>query len=577
MQTVTIAHNAVHAKLHAPTREIKLEVQAILSYAVAGAEHAIAFKKGVWDGRSSFLEFKSGVFPAGFVQYVAARLRRQGYTVNFARKPLPPPLGPSNPVVDAFPADPRYDFQPETVERLVKHGQIIAQVATGGGKSRIARLAFARINRMTLFITTRSILMYQMKDAFERDLKVPVSVLGDGQFGSTDASGRRTVKKMCVGMVQTLAAKLKEKTVAGEVEAALDAIVKRELKAAKEHQKTLEAAGVAPAEVKARVRAFEKRQEAARPDLNALRAEAAVKVNAHMAERARVIDLLGRFELVIVEEAHELSSEDFYTVMRHCKSAHYRLALTATPFMKSDEEANMRLMASCGPIAIRVSEQTLIDRGILAQPHFRFIPLPPAAKPSKLHKHTGWQSAYRIGITDHAWRNETGVGACRRMADYGLTSMVLVQHTAHGETVRALCEARGLRAEFIQGENDSPERKAALAKLARHEIDVLIGTTILDVGVDVPAVGHVLLLGGGKAEVALRQRIGRGLREKKNGLPNLCFVTDFDDGVNEHLANHAKTRQAIIEGTPGFERFVLRGGADFDLDALGFARARKAA
>ncbi|MEZ6841330.1 DEAD/DEAH box helicase family protein [Acinetobacter baumannii] len=89
------------------------------------------------------------------------------------------------------------------MDRLVKHGQIIAQIATGGGKSRIARLCFARIARPTLFLTTRSILMYQMKDAFEKDMGIPCSVFGDGQFGNVNAQGQTTIKMMSVGTVQT--------------------------------------------------------------------------------------------------------------------------------------------------------------------------------------------------------------------------------------------------------------------------------------------------------------------------------------------------------------------------------------
>src|SRR5688572_5608453 len=126
-ETVTIASNAVTAKLHNPSRQVKLEVQAILSYAVEGAEHTLTFKRGAWDGRSSFLDFRAGTFPAGFVQYVAAALRRKGFTVNTVRKPLPLPLGPEKPKVDQFEEDPRYDFQMEVVNRLLKHGQIIAQ------------------------------------------------------------------------------------------------------------------------------------------------------------------------------------------------------------------------------------------------------------------------------------------------------------------------------------------------------------------------------------------------------------------------------------------------------------------
>ncbi|MFX5809068.1 helicase-related protein, partial [Acinetobacter baumannii] len=79
--------------------------------------------------------------------------------------------------------------------------------------------------------------------------------------------------------------------------------------------------------------------------------------------------------------------------------------------------------------------------------------------------------------------------------------------------------------------DDQGERKSALTELANKDIDVLIGTTILDVGVDVPAVGLIILAGGGKAEVALRQRIGRGLRAKKFG-PNVAFIVDFTDQHN---------------------------------------------
>jgi superfamily II DNA or RNA helicase len=573
-EVVTIARNAVIAQLRDASREAKLAVQTILSYAVAGAEHVTTFKSGKWDGRSSFLDFKSGVFPAGFTAFVSARLRHAGYDVRVLQRPLPAPLGPERPVVDAFPEDPNYDFQMGTVEKVLKHGQIIAQVATGGGKSRIARLAFARINRPTLFLTTRGILMYQMRDTFEKDLGIGVSVLGDGQFGHVMADGRRAVKKMCVGMVQTLVARLEEKTVESELEKVTTAMAAKEIKEAKAYQTKAHKAGNRGDALKNAVMRFEERQVQARPKMAELRAKIVKKVTEHMTERAHTIALLERFEFVILEEAHEVSGDSYYQILRHCKNAHYRLALTATPFMKGDEESNMRLMAVSGPIAIRVSEEMLIDRGILAQPHFKIIPM--KVKPKHLLRGTGWQSAYRIGITDNEWRNEAIVEECARMAQHGLTSMVLVQHTSHGEKLMSMLEAAKLRVGFIQGEDEQSRRQDALRQLASGAYDVLIGTTILDVGVDVPAVGHVCLAGGGKAEVALRQRIGRGLRAKKVG-PNVCFVTDFADTFNDHLSGHARTRLGIIKGTPGFDRFVYENGAQYDLEALGFTKKASAA
>jgi superfamily II DNA or RNA helicase len=576
-EIITIASNAVVAKLHNPSRELKLEVQGILSYAVAGAEHTMTFKKGSWDGRSSFLDFRAGTFPAGFVLFLAAALRRKGYTVNTVRKPLPLPLGPEKPVVDTFGDDPRYDFQMDVVNRLVKHGQIIAQVATGGGKSRCCKLAFARIGRPAMFLTTRGILMYQMHEAFERDLGVKASILGDGQFGHTIIEGgieRQAVKKISVAMVQTLIARLEEKTVQQEVDRMIEARLAKELKVEKALKDKLVRAGQPWAKVSAAVKTLEKTHERERMTNKQMLAIATPKIEEHMIQRAKTIKVLELMELVILEEAHEASGNSYYEILRHCKNAHYRLALTATPFMKDSEESNMRLMACSGPVGIRVSEKQLIDSGILAKPHFTILPL--HMKPEKLYRQTSWQAAYRIGIVENDYRNNLGVARCKMFADRGMSSMVLIQQTAHGDILVEKMTAAGLRVEFIRGEDDQVGRKSALTRLAAGEIDVLIGTTILDVGVDVPAVGHVCLMGGGKAEVALRQRIGRGLRAKKTG-PNLCFITDFADDYNTHLKTHSLQRLAIIKGTEGFADNIMEGGRDFDFQALGFGIAEKLA
>ena len=560
---VTLLSNAVTAKLHEPTREVKLEVQRTLSYRVAGAEHSTAFKMGNWDGRSSFFDFRAGTFPAGFLLFVTAALKQKGYEVRSVKKPLPPALGPLNPVIDAFPEDPRYDYQADVVRRLEKHGQIIAQVATGGGKSRIARLAYARLNRPTLFLTTRGILMYQMKDTFEKDMKVECSVLGDGQFGTVrtgeDGKAKHSIKKMSVGMVQTLVSRLEETTEEREFGKLFESISKR-------HDKEVAAQRKAGATSTFLANLMSKHSKYLTSAAKILKAQAEKKCKEQMAIREQTIRLLGIFEFVILEEAHEASGNGYFEILKHCKNAHYRLALTGTPFMKSDEEANMRLMASSGPIAIKVTEKMLIDRGILATPKFKIIEL--RVKPPKLSRGSGWDAAYRLGIVDNHERNSHIVYEVERATSYGLSSMVLIQHKRHGDILVELFEARGLRVEFIQGADDQIERKNALYKLSTGQIDVLIGTTILDVGVDVPAVGLIALAGGGKAEVALRQRIGRGLRNKKTG-PNIAFVIDFDDSFNNHTKGHAMQRQQIIKDTEGFGENIV---SLFDYEALGFSK-----
>lgn len=502
--TLQIAANATIGKLMNANRETKLIVQQILSYTVDGAEHMTAFKSGNWDGKSSFFNWDNATFPRGFLSLVAGGLIKSGVKLQVARQPLPAPLGPENPKVDDFPEDPRYDYQPEVVEKLLKHGQIIARVATGGGKSRIAKLCVARIARPTLFLTTRGILMHQMAESF-KGLGRKVGILGDGEF--TPKQG------VNVGMVQTIISKLK-------------------------------GAEEGDTEEKARQKEIDK---------------------------ARMIKVLEFFEFVILEEAHEVSGNSFFEILSYCKNAHYRLSLTATPFMKDSQEANMRLQACSGPIAITISEKTLINRGILAKPYFKFIKL--KEHPKALYRSTPWQRAVKVGIVENDLRNKHIVVETIRAARFGLSAMILVQRQDHGVIIHEMLTKAGLRSVYIFGENDQDERKAALKKLKAGEIDALIGSTILDVGVDVPAVGMVILAGGGKAEVALRQRIGRGLREKKSG-PNVCFVIDFDDSFNNHLKEHAKQRRHIIKTTEGFGENIV---PDFDYVGIGFRKLAVAA
>ena len=500
-----IAFNPVVAKIVGGDDGARDILANLMSYYVDGYEHMTAFQQKRWDGRSSFFKYGNDTFPAGFAEIAIEELRTKGYEVQRVARPLPSALGPERPVVDSFGYDDKYDYQPATMDRLVKHGRMIARVATGGGKSRIARMCHARIGRRTLFVTTRQLLMYQMKDGFEES-GYKVGVIGDGEW--SPLTGEHTIN---VAMIQTLAQRLQQPE---DYDQSADAMRQRRV-------------------------------------------------------RAKTLEFLASVDLLIAEEAHEAGGEGYFTVTQACKNAYYALALTATPFMRDGAEANMRLMARFGRVGIDITEKMLIDRGVLATPYFKFFKQ--KDKPARLFKTTAWQRAVELGIVENQFRNGTIIDHAIDAAEYGLTTMVLVTRTKHGDILKKQAELFGLRVKFIKGESKVEVRKKALAALAAGEVDMLIGTTILDVGVDVPSVGTIVLAGGGKAEVAMRQRIGRGLRAKKVG-PNVCPVIDFHDEHNKFTAAHAASRLDIIKSTPGFAERLLKDHEQFDWEKLGFKK-----
>ena len=528
MSIVRIGSNATAAKLYDSTPEIDDLVNKTLSYMVDNAGFSNAFTSGDWAGRSSFFSYTHKTFPAGFVHIVHATLTKAGHKVQLIKKPAPPPLGPENPIVDEFGNDnPDYDYQLQTIRQVDKHLAGIVQIATGGGKSKVAKLLVARWRRPTLFLTTRSVLMRQMQEHYEAQ-GLNVGVIGDGEL--------KVVRGVNVGMVQTLVARLK-------------------VDSQEKHMRDLclKESGFTGT-----------RKE--------MLAEADRRIEAQKTRRARTMKVLDIFEVVIGEEAHEAGGDSYFEILQACRNAHVRVALTATPFMRENEVDNMRLAAAFGPLLIKVSEQTLIERGILAKPIFKFAT---CRSPDKLKGSTPWARAYELGFTENEFLNGDVVADAVKAARLGLPVMTLIQRKKHGTALRDLMEAAGLRVEFILGENNQAERTRALKQLGSGAIDVLIGTNILDVGVDVPAVGLVQLAGGGKAEVAHRQRIGRGLRRKKKG-PNVAFIADYSTGLNSYHRQHTAQRRAIVDGTPGFVENVLPPGADLPWELFDAARAEAA-
>lgn len=271
------------------------------------------------------------------------------------------------------------------------------------------------------------------------------------------------------------------------------------------------------------------------------------------------LEYLKTIEFIIGEEAHEVSDNTYWNVIKNCPNAYYKMALTATPFMRNNNEANMKLLGAFGPVGISVDEKTLIDRGILAKPIIRYASY---KTPEKLRFGSNYQKSVDMGIVNADTRNDIIVNEARKAVQARLPVLVLVQRKNHGAVLKALLEASGLRCEYIFGETNSDKRSKALKKLETGKIDVLIGSSIVDVGVDVPAIGLVIMAGGGKAEVAYRQRIGRGLREKRTG-PNICFILDFQDEHNQYLSDHYRERMGIVKSTPGFADCIIGNDDEF--------------
>lgn len=113
-----------------------------------------------------------------------------------------------------------------------------------------------------------------------------------------------------------------------------------------------------------------------------------------------------------------------------------------------------------------------------------------------------------------------------------------------------------LRVGLLHGRLPAGDREPIMASFRRGELDVLVATTVIEVGVDVANATVMVILGADRFGIAqlhqLRGRVGRGSE------PGWCFL------VSENPSEAAQLRlQALVENTDGFEL------SEIDLDLRG--------
>ena len=117
-----------------------------------------------------------------------------------------------------------------------------------------------------------------------------------------------------------------------------------------------------------------------------------------------------------------------------------------------------------------------------------------------------------------------------------------------------------LRVGLLHGRMKGPEKQAALAAFARHETDILVATTVVEVGVDVPNATLMVIENAERFGLSqlhqLRGRVGRGSAK------SYCIL--FSDAKNADTRARLKALCATNDGFAIAEQDLsLRGPGDF--------------
>ncbi|WP_155336284.1 ATP-dependent DNA helicase RecG [Acrocarpospora corrugata] len=252
--------------------------------------------------------------------------------------------------------------------------------------------------------------------------------------------------------------------------------------------------------------------------LDAASGAAGIVVGTHalLQDRVQFADL----GLVVVDEQHRFGVEQRDALREKSQGGRpHVLVMTATPIPRTVA------MTVFGDLEVSTLSQLPSGRAPITT-HV----VPAAEKPHYLER--SWE---RI-------REEVGLGrqayiVCPRIGDQeGDEGDLAKQDKDEGEgeerrpplavldVASLLAEGplHGLRVEVLHGKLLPEEKDAIMRAFARGEIDVLVATTVIEVGVDVPNASVMVIMDADRFGVSqlhqLRGRVGRG------GLPGLCLL-----------------------------------------------------
>lgn len=262
------------------------------------------------------------------------------------------------------------------------------------------------------------------------------------------------------------------------------------------------------------------------------------------AQKRIITKYLKTIELLFLDETHHASAKSFYRLIQRI-DAPWRYGLSGTPFGLADGKGLM-VEAAFGPVVERVTSKELIDKGVLAKPTIRMVDVDRPKIPSDVD----WQSAYKEGIVLNAYRNGLIVKWAKKFAKKKWPTLIIVRELWHGDNLAEELRRSEVKFSFVHGQMPTDKVERMKDRLVDGKIDVLIASPIFGEGVDVPAVRALIVADGGQSTAAVLQKIGRGLRRKKDD--NRLSVIDFADTTHKWLSRHSQERLALYENE-GFD------------------------
>lgn len=238
---------------------------------------------------------------------------------------------------------------------------------------------------------------------------------------------------------------------------------------------------------------------------------------------------------LLVDEVHEFSNGKMsVATLNSFPNAEIRLGLTATP--PSEKMKKYNLMSALGPVIDAVTTQDLTASGMLTEAKIQLIELPDVSGTESY----SYPEVYEDYIINYEYRNNIIENIIETIHSKNTQARILIltKNLAHGELLQRKLSKYACY--YLYGDKSISDRYLIIDKFRKHRKNsILIGTSILQTGVNIKEITHLIVARGLKSEIATIQAIGRALRSHDS--KDVVYIYDFLD-KGKYLSKHSKQR-----------------------------------
>jgi len=256
-------------------------------------------------------------------------------------------------------------------------------------------------------------------------------------------------------------------------------------------------------------------------------------------------------DFILVDEAHHLPADSISAILTVNNKA-VRVGLSATPFREDNKDLLLHSLTSVPVVRYKMTDEIFRKLNVLVPVKVVnvLVDFAEESADDNVSASAVIKLSSRI-ISDESVQRLALFIALKLHEKYNLPVII---HSPYAKPLREMSQRFNIP--LLEGQKSDAEREVLLQKLRENKVDVVLATTLVDEGIDIPPLVGLILMLPGASRVKLVQRLGRLTRPYKGKDIAMAYLFDYSNsrlGALSDIFKRQKKRRDDFMIKEGYE------------------------